>query len=233
MISGATLIFPAAIHSIACGYSPAEAQEPCSRIWRVTTFCSGIDTSGEMLPTSATVPPLRVQSIAAATVSGRPTASKTTSTPRPPVSCSMRDLSESPELSITASAPKRPRQFEPRGIDVSDKDAGTTGSPCRLQDKQTDHACADDQRRLAVRYFSDTHRVDGNGDRFEHRSIGEREVIRQAIENAFRNSYVFSKCSGPAVIAAGDPHDLAIVAEIDFPALGRTRIRRSKRWSRR
>ena len=56
---------------MACGYSPLEAQDPCRRIWRVTTFCSGMETSGARLPTSVTVPPLRVQSIAAATVSGR------------------------------------------------------------------------------------------------------------------------------------------------------------------
>ena len=42
------------------GYSPAEAQEPCRRIWRDTTFCSGSVICGEMLPMSVTVPPLRV-----------------------------------------------------------------------------------------------------------------------------------------------------------------------------
>jgi hypothetical protein len=51
---------------------PAEAQEPCSRICRETTFCSGSVTCGVMLPTSVTVPPLRTASTAAETVSSRP-----------------------------------------------------------------------------------------------------------------------------------------------------------------
>ena len=55
--------------SMACGYSPDEAQEPCRRICRVTTFCRWKFTSGVMLPTSVTVPPLRTQSIAVAMVS--------------------------------------------------------------------------------------------------------------------------------------------------------------------
>ena len=55
---------------MACGYSPAEAQEPCRRIWRVTTFWSGRLTLGAMLPTRTTVPPLRVASIEAATAAG-------------------------------------------------------------------------------------------------------------------------------------------------------------------
>src|SRR5208283_5704036 len=46
VISGATLILPLAINSMACGYSPAEAHEPCNRSCRVTTFCSGSVTSG-------------------------------------------------------------------------------------------------------------------------------------------------------------------------------------------
>ena len=54
---------------MACGYSPEEAHDPCKRICRETTFCSGKVTSGEMLPISVTVPPLRTQSMAAETVS--------------------------------------------------------------------------------------------------------------------------------------------------------------------
>ncbi len=41
------------------GYSPEEAQEPVSLIWRVTTDCSGSSTFGERLPTSVKLPPLR------------------------------------------------------------------------------------------------------------------------------------------------------------------------------
>lgn len=38
VISGFTSIAPLANNSMERGYSPAEAQEPWSRIWRVTTF---------------------------------------------------------------------------------------------------------------------------------------------------------------------------------------------------
>src|SRR5207244_7893828 len=84
VISGFTCIAPVDRSSMACGYSPAEAHDPCSRICRVTTFCSGRVTSGEMFPTSTTVPPLRTLSIAAPTVSFLPTASTARSTPTPP-----------------------------------------------------------------------------------------------------------------------------------------------------
>src|SRR5215469_6614276 len=86
VISGFTLIRPALINSIARGYSPAEAQDPCSRICRVTTFCRLIVASGAIFPTSTTLPPFRTLSIAAATVGFIPTASIATSTPAPPVS---------------------------------------------------------------------------------------------------------------------------------------------------
>src|ERR1039458_1643992 len=59
--------------------------DPCSRIWRETTFCSGNVTCGARLPTRVTVPPLQTQSIALVTVSSRPTASRTELGPwRPP-----------------------------------------------------------------------------------------------------------------------------------------------------
>src|SRR5438552_1961457 len=86
-MSGWTRIAPLFMSSIARGYSPAEAHDPCSRIWRVTTFCSGRVTSGEMLPTRMTEPPLRTLSIAAATVSFFPTASTAIPTPVPSVRC--------------------------------------------------------------------------------------------------------------------------------------------------
>src|SRR5229473_4177682 len=105
LISGFTRIPPLAISAIACGYSPAEAHDPCSRICRVTTFWSGRVTSGEMFPTSTTVPPLRTLAIAAFTVSFRPTASIATSTPTPPVRCKICAIT-SVSASKTSAAPK-------------------------------------------------------------------------------------------------------------------------------
>src|SRR5258708_897920 len=87
VISGFTRIAPRAINSIAWRYSPADAHDPCNRICRVTTFCSGSVVSGEIFPTSTTVPPFSTLAIAAFTVSFRPTASIATSTPTPPVRC--------------------------------------------------------------------------------------------------------------------------------------------------
>src|SRR5258708_781371 len=89
VISGFTRIAPRAINSIACGYSPADAHDPCNRICRVTTFCSGSVVFGDIFPTRTTVPPFRTLAIAAFTVSFRPTASIATSTPTPPVRCKM------------------------------------------------------------------------------------------------------------------------------------------------
>src|SRR6266436_3643400 len=104
VISGLTRIAPLAISLIACGYSPADAHDPCSRICRVTTFCSGSVVSGEIFPTSTTLPPLRTLAIAAFTVSSRPTASIATSTPTPPVRCKIC-ATTSLSASKTSAAP--------------------------------------------------------------------------------------------------------------------------------
>ena len=81
VISGFTLMAPLVSSSMARGYSPAEAHEPWRRTWRVTAFCSGKVTSGVILPTRVTVPPLRTEFTAARTVASMPTASTATSTP--------------------------------------------------------------------------------------------------------------------------------------------------------
>ena len=47
---GLTEMAPLASIRMASGYSPAEAQEPCRRIWRVTMYWRGSGTSGWMLP---------------------------------------------------------------------------------------------------------------------------------------------------------------------------------------
>ena len=65
------------------GYSPFEAHEPCSRICRDTTDCSGNSIFGDTLPTSVTAPPLRTPSMAVAIGSVAPTHSSATSAPRP------------------------------------------------------------------------------------------------------------------------------------------------------
>ena len=71
---------------MACGYSPAEAQEPCRRICRVTTCCSGssivrrdVADEGDGAAFANAVDRRLVDGLVA------PTASKTTSAPRPPV----------------------------------------------------------------------------------------------------------------------------------------------------
>ena len=72
--------------------------------------------------------------------------------------------------------------------------------------------------RLAAFNFGDAHRVEGDRDGFEHRGVGEGQLVRQAIEDAFRNGDVFGEGAGAAVVAAGDADDLAVVAEIDLAA---------------
>jgi hypothetical protein len=58
--------------------------------------------------------------------------------------------------------------------------------------------------------------MDGNGDGFEHRCVREGEILRQAIENALRYGYIFSKCAGTAIVTTGDAHYLAVVAKVDL-----------------
>ena len=88
-----------------------------------TTFCSGSVTSGEMLPTRVTVPPLRTQSMAAATVSLRPTASRTTSTPLPLVS--LQDLRRRDRFwkIRTVGRAEFLGHFQAGVVDVGDEDA--------------------------------------------------------------------------------------------------------------
>src|SRR5258708_38199893 len=81
VISGFTLMAPEAMSSIARGYSPAEAQEPCRRIWRETTFWRGRVTVGGVVPTRATGAALRGGSMAAGEVLVGAAPSRGTSAP--------------------------------------------------------------------------------------------------------------------------------------------------------
>src|SRR4051812_33168661 len=47
----------------------------------------------------------------------------------------------------------------------------------------------------------------------------QRQLFRNAVENAFRHRHKFGKRAVLAVILAGDTQDPAVVAEIDVPAL--------------
>src|SRR6267154_2241882 len=123
VISGFTRIAPLAISAIASGYSPADAHDPCKRICRVTTFCNGSVTSGEIFPTSTTVPPLRTLAIAAFTVSFRPTASIATSTPTPPVRC---------KICATTSAPASKTSAAPNSFAIFNRVSSTSETNTRL-----------------------------------------------------------------------------------------------------
>ena len=101
-----------------------------------------------MLPMSVTVPPLRTQSMAVAMVSLRPTASRTTSAPKPSV-CSQdfaRQVGAGEIERLVHS--ERAREIQPRGIDVGDEYARGAGGAGGLHGEQPDHARADDQRGL-------------------------------------------------------------------------------------
>src|SRR5450759_2447930 len=54
LISGSTWIALRDIISIHAGYSPFEAHDPCIRICRDTTDCSGNSIPGDTFPTSVT-----------------------------------------------------------------------------------------------------------------------------------------------------------------------------------
>src|ERR1039457_3990000 len=86
LISGSTRIAPRDIISIHAGYSPFEAHDPCTRICRDTTDCSGSSIPGDTFPTRVTAPPLRTAAIAVRMGSVAPTHSHATSAPRPSVS---------------------------------------------------------------------------------------------------------------------------------------------------
>ena len=51
-----TRIAPLDSSAMQAGYSPADAQDPCSRICRVTTDCSGNSILGVMLPIRVVAP---------------------------------------------------------------------------------------------------------------------------------------------------------------------------------
>ena len=121
---------------------------PATAVAFTTTFCNGSVTSGMMLPISVTVPPLRVQSIAPATVSFLPTASSARSTPRPSVSRITSATSSAPETMQHFVGANLPGQFQPRRIHVGDEHALATRGPRSLKRKQADHARADHQRRF-------------------------------------------------------------------------------------
>ena len=217
VMSGFTLIAPEASSSMACGYSPEEAQEPCRRIWRVTTFCRWILTSGAMLPTSVTVPPLRTESMLSAMVSVRPTASRTASTPLPLVS--LRTCAARLDFGIeNFGGAEIFCHFEAGVVDVGDEDAIGAGGAERLKDEEADHAGADDERGFAVIDRSDLYGVKGDGGGFEHGGFGEGKIVGKAMDDARGDDDVFGEGAGAAIVAAGDAENLAIVAEIDVAA---------------
>src|SRR6185437_12029670 len=50
--------------------------------------------------------------------------------------------------------------------------------------------------------------------RFQHRSAGKRNRVRQAIKDARRHNDIFGEGSSAAVVGAGYANDLTIVAQI-------------------
>ena len=60
--------------------------------------------------------------------------------------------------------------------------------------------------------------MDGDGDRFEHGSFGERERIRKPIDDASWHGDVFGEGAGAAIVGAGDAENLAVIAKIDVAA---------------
>ena len=220
MISGATLIFPLAINSMACGYSPDEAHEPCNRICRVTTFCSGSVTSGWMLPISVTVPPLRVQSIARGTVSFRPTASYARSTPRP--AGQLRHFGNQFRAGSDAKSHPHPLLWPASAASHPHRQSARARIPARargLQRQQADHARADHQRRFAACGLRNPHSHAARPTRLQASPPRRMRFLGQAIENALRHHDKLSKRAMPAVISAGNADHLAVVAEIHFAAL--------------
>ena len=94
-----------AMRSSAAGNSPHDAAVPRSVSSRETAHWSGSSAAGTTFPTRTTVPPLRTDSIASATVAGIPTASNTTSGPRPSVSARSRSPTSWASAGMTSVAP--------------------------------------------------------------------------------------------------------------------------------
>jgi hypothetical protein len=110
------------------------------------------------------------------------------------------------------------RHFEARIVDVGNEDAIGAGGAERLEDEKTDHACADDKRRIAVVDRSDSNGVESDGRCLEHCGFREWKIVRQAMDDARGDDDVFCESTGAAIVAAGDTEDLAIVTEIDVTA---------------
>jgi hypothetical protein len=202
---------------MARGYSPAEAQEPCNRIWRVTTFCRGMLTSGEMLPTSTTVPPFRTLSTDAVTVSVLPTASTTASAPAPPVSCKTCAAT-----SVSADKTAAPRSCASFSREPSTSATKTREHPAARKAWAASNPIIPAPTTSAV--LPEGNSVHCNGCRFEHGSLRKRKAVGQAVHNARRDGHIFCKRTSAAILRARDTEHLPIVAEIDFTATaGRAR----------
>ena len=61
-----------------------------------------------------------------------------------------------------------------------------------------------------------------DGHRLQHGRFGKRKIVRQAIYDAGRNSNIFGKSSGAAVVRTGDSQNLPAIAQIHLSAAAGT-----------
>ena len=172
-----------------------------------------------MLPMSVTVPPLRVQSMAAATVSLRPTASEHDIDAD--AAGQLQDVVETrfvPECNVS-SAPSLPRQFQPRCVDIRDQTRACIRRRARPASVSSPIMPAPITSAVSPPFsFRYAHGVQRHGDGFEHGGLGKRDVVRQPVDDALRNGDELGKGAMAAVVAAGNADHLAVVAEVDFAA---------------
>ena len=158
---------------MACGYSPAEAQEPCRRnlagddfLQRqsdlrrdvaderdCSAFARAVDGGGYgFVAANGFIDEIDAVAVGAAAALRRPVPRR------------RRESFVCAELR---------GQFESRRVDVGDEYACATGGSRGLQSQQADHACADDESCFAAAQPGNAHRVQRDGDGLKHGRFGE------------------------------------------------------------
>jgi len=99
-------------------------------------------------------------------------------------------------------------------VDIGHENFGATGGAQSLQREDADGAGADDKRGGAWSELREVDAVDCDGDGFEHRSFGERKIVRQAIEDSRGDGDELGESSGATIVGARDAEDLATIAKI-------------------
>src|SRR5882724_5238519 len=113
-------------------------------------------------------------------------------------------------------------KFEAREVDVRYENAGATGDAQRLCNEQSNHARPENKSRAVGRNLRQRNGVNRNGHGLQHRCFCKRKIVRQPIYDAGRNDNIFGKGPRATIVRARDSHNLAVVAEIYFPAAAGT-----------